>query len=165
MRVGTKSVLYGQHCFLIHPWFVALAWWKLFGFPIDPRLWIAFFVHDLGYIGKPNMDGVEGETHVELGANIMHWFGNKWRDLCLYHSRFYAARDGSPISKLCIADKYACAITPTWLQLFLGRLSGEIWEYRQAPKYEYMNSYDDDLVVWWENIRGYLFNWVTKELS
>jgi hypothetical protein len=26
----------------------------------QPALWIAFFVHDLGYLGKPNMDGPEG---------------------------------------------------------------------------------------------------------
>lgn len=71
MRVGTKSVLFGAHQFAIHPWFVAAAWWKLFGFPWDPRLWVAFFVHDLGYIGKPNMDGAEGETHPILGARIM----------------------------------------------------------------------------------------------
>ena len=74
MKTGTKSVLFGAHCFFIHPWFVAAAWWKLYGFPRDPRLWIAFFVHDLGYLGKPNMDGVEGETHIELGARIMRWF-------------------------------------------------------------------------------------------
>lgn len=73
MKIGTKSVLFGCHQFAIHPWFVALAWTKLYGFPWDPRLWVAFFVHDLGYWGKPNMDGPEGETHVELGANIMHW--------------------------------------------------------------------------------------------
>src|SRR5258708_5910867 len=71
MTIGTKSILFGAHQFLIHPWFVAAAWWKLYGFPFDPRLWVAFFVHDLGYWGKPNMDGAEGETHVELGANIM----------------------------------------------------------------------------------------------
>jgi len=41
-------------------WFVAWGWWTLYGFPFDPRLWVAFFVHDLGYIGKPNMDGPEG---------------------------------------------------------------------------------------------------------
>jgi hypothetical protein len=55
MKVGTKSVLFGAHCFLIHPFFVAAAWIKLYGFPWDPRLWIAFFVHDLGYFGKPNI--------------------------------------------------------------------------------------------------------------
>lgn len=81
MRIGTKSVLFGAHCFFLHPWFVALAWWKLYGFPRDPRLWVAFFVHDLGYIGKPNMDGPEGETHPEFGARVMRWFDRtpyKW---------------------------------------------------------------------------------------
>lgn len=71
MTIGTKSVLYGAHCWFLHPWFVAWAWWRLYGFPWDPRLWVAFFVHDLGYIGKPNMDGPEGESHPWLGARIM----------------------------------------------------------------------------------------------
>lgn len=52
LPVGTKSVLFGAHCFLIHPLFVAAAWTKLYGFPRDIRLWAAFFVHDLGYWGK-----------------------------------------------------------------------------------------------------------------
>lgn len=72
MTVGTRSVLFGAHQFLIHPLFVAAAWTKLYGFPTDPRLWVAFYVHDLGYLGKPNMDGPEGETHVEFGAKIIH---------------------------------------------------------------------------------------------
>src|SRR5690348_11894818 len=46
--IGTKSVICGAHCFFLHPWFVALAWWKLYGFPWDPRLWFAFWLHDLG---------------------------------------------------------------------------------------------------------------------
>jgi len=71
MNVGTKSVLYGAHCFFLHPWFVARAWSKLYGFPFDPRLWVAFFVHDLGYWGKPNMDGEEGEHHPFFGAKVM----------------------------------------------------------------------------------------------
>ncbi len=79
LNVGTKSVLFGAHCFLIHPFFVLAAWWKLYGFPWDPRLWIAFFVHDLGYFGKPNMDGPEGETHVELGAKILSVFDYRFR--------------------------------------------------------------------------------------
>jgi len=71
LSIGTRSVLYGYHQFLIHPLFVAWGWWKLYGFPWDPRLWVAFFVHDLGYIGKPNMDGDEGEQHPWVGATIM----------------------------------------------------------------------------------------------
>ena len=74
MTVGTKSVLFGAHQFMIHPWFVAWGWWMLFGFPWDPRLWLVFFVHDLGYLGKPNMDGVEGEGHIWAGARIMGVF-------------------------------------------------------------------------------------------
>lgn len=74
MKLGTKSILFGAHQFLLHPVFVAIAWIKLYGFPYDPRIWIAFFVHDLGYWGKPNIDGPEGEVHPELGANIMHLF-------------------------------------------------------------------------------------------
>jgi hypothetical protein len=39
---------------------------------------VAFFVHDLGYLGKPDMDGEEGERHVILGAKIMQFlFDNK----------------------------------------------------------------------------------------
>jgi hypothetical protein len=130
MTVGTKSVLFGAHQFLIHPWFVALAWWKLYGFPRDPRLWVAFFVHDLGYVGKPNMDGPEGERHVEWGATLMRrWFGPKWGRFCLYHSRFYARRDGGHYSRLCVADKLAVALEPWWLYLPRVILSGEIHEY------------------------------------
>jgi len=70
MKVGTKSVLFGAHCFFLHPWFVAAAWWKLYGFPFDLRLWVAFFCHDLGYLGKPNMDGPEGETHPESSSGV-----------------------------------------------------------------------------------------------
>src|SRR5882757_8921986 len=71
VTIGTKSVLFGAHCFFLHPWFVAAGWCKLYGFPWDPRLWVAFFVHDLGYLGKPNMDGPEGESHPEFGAKVM----------------------------------------------------------------------------------------------
>ncbi|MGH9371001.1 MAG: hypothetical protein ACRD15_05665 [Vicinamibacterales bacterium] len=82
MTVGTKSVLFGAHCFFLHPWFVAWAWWKLYGFPRDPRLWIAFVVHDIGYLGRPNMDGQEGEEHPRLGARIMAalFDGYRWKD-------------------------------------------------------------------------------------
>jgi len=84
MKVGTKSVLFGAHAWWLHPWFVALAWWRLYGFPWDPRLWVAFFVHDLGYWGKPNMDGEEGEQHPAFGAWIMAWlFDAQERKRCI----------------------------------------------------------------------------------
>lgn len=143
MKVGTKSVLFGAHCFFIHPFFVAAAWWQLYGFPWDPRLWVAFFVHDLGYWGKPNMDGEEGELHPYLGARIMHflfdrpgrwrWWpdtlNRRWFDLTLYHSRFLAKRHGRQPSQLCMADKLAVAMEPWWLYLPRVLLTGEAREY------------------------------------
>jgi hypothetical protein len=134
VTVGTKSVLFGAHCFLIHPLFVAAAWSKLYGFPWDLRLWAAFFLHDLGYVGKPDMDGPEGERHVEWGARVMHRLfdqkgDDRWRRFCLYHSRFYAKRDGVRPSALCAADKLAVALEPWWLYLPRAVLSGEVWEY------------------------------------
>ena len=81
MRVGTKSVLFGAHCFFIHPFFVAVGWWIAWGFPWDPRLWAAFFLHDLGYLSCPNVEGPEGEEHVRLGAKIMGLlFGSYWAE-------------------------------------------------------------------------------------
>ena len=93
MTIGTKSVLFGAHQFLLHPWFVAWGWWTLYGFPFDPRLWVAFFVHDLGYIGKPNMDGPEGELHPRFGARLMALLFD-WTD------RTFRFSDGGPIARL-----------------------------------------------------------------
>ena len=157
MNIGTKSVLFGAHCFLLHPWFVAIAWIKLYGFPFDPRIWIAFFVHDLGYWGKPNMDGEEGKTHVELGAKIMHFLFDgyhyeylpeagwvllkrhkiidfKWSDFSMYHSRYYAKKNSAQPSKLCFADKLSFTVTPRWLYLPMVNASGEIHEYLKNAK-------------------------------
>ena len=115
MKLGTKSVLFGAHCFFIHPLFLALAWWKLYSFPFDPRLWIAFFVHDLGYLGCENMDDDKGEQHPYLGASIMKGFDRSrpdlnrgtapgdllWHDFTLYHSRFLSKRHDRLPSRLC----------------------------------------------------------------
>lgn len=196
MKIGTKSILFGVHQFLLHPWFVAAAWWKLYGFPWDPRLWVAFFVHDLGYWEKPNMDGPEGETHVELGARIMHrlfdrprWkevervdLGNgytrairqkqmAWGEFCLYHSRFYAKRDGQSFSRLCVADKLSFVMTPRWLYLPLARLSGEIHEYMKLaeqrtaqgePKYASMKLSTNTQERWYNDVCEYLRRWVDQ---
>ncbi len=61
MNIGTKSVLYGAHCAILHPWLLAVAWWKLYGFPWDVRLWAAFWLHDIGYFSKRDMDGIAGK--------------------------------------------------------------------------------------------------------
>ena len=156
MKIGTRSILFGAHCWFIHPWFVAAAWSKLYGFPTDLRLWVAFFVHDLGYWGKPNIDGDEGESHPELGARIMGTlfdrdpFGGKprdgfpfyvpvrgWYNLALYHSRYYAKRHGVEVSKLCAADKIAMTLEPRWLYLPRVILSGEFREFRERATSKY----------------------------
>lgn len=96
MKTGTKSVLYGAHCFFIHPFFVALAWWKIFGFPWDLRLWVAFFVHDLGYVGKSEMDSEEGELHPYFGAWVMSLFDYWTAPQEWEHFDFQHGQHGNP---------------------------------------------------------------------
>lgn len=172
MKVGTKSVLFGAHQFLVHPIFVCLAWTRLYGFPKDPRLWIAFFIHDLGYFGKPNMDGPEGAFHPYFAACLMgRLFGRKWHDFCLYHSRFIAKAAGKPFSRLCVADKLAVALEPWWLYLPRAILTGEIREYMALakartkagePKFAGMNAYSDLRRQWFCDAQEYLRRWVSE---
>ena len=129
MKVGTRSLLCGAHQCVLHPLFVFIAWTKLYGFPFDPRLWLAFLLHDIGYFGRSNMDGPEGKRHVELGARLMGIFGPQWADFTRYHSRSYATLDGVLPSRLCAADKLATCLVPVRLYLFMVNLSGEIKEY------------------------------------
>lgn len=180
MKIGTKSVLFGAHCWFIHPIFVAAAWSKLYGFPTDPRLWVAFFVHDLGYWGKPNIDGEEGETHVEFGAKIMsrfdrdHWskFGyyvrpTKWRDLALYHSRFYAKKAGRPVSQLCAADKLAVILEPYWLYMPRIILSGELKEFRSNALTKYGRSPDEVATprAWYRTMKKVIGEWLADNTA
>ncbi len=73
--VGTRSVLYGVHAFWLHPLFTFIGWCQLYGFPKDPRIWLAIFLHDLGYLFQrcPNMDGPEGEQHPLWAARVMSY--------------------------------------------------------------------------------------------
>lgn len=119
-RIASFSILF----------FVALAWAKLFSVPRDARLWLAFLVHDLGYIGTRDMDGLEGEEHVHLGATIMRWLcGRRWEEFTRCHSRYWAKKTGRQFSRLCVADKLAFVITPLWLYLPMARWTGELEEY------------------------------------
>lgn len=177
MRVGTRSILYGAHAFWLHPFFVAAGWWKLYGIPLDPRLWCAFFLHDAGYFRKPNMDGVEGETHPELGARIMRlMFGDAWGDFCLLHSRYYAKKLNRPYSKLCAADKLATAMTPAWLYLPMVRATGEIAEYmsRAATMAKYSRSLNpqelaqvtsDNQRAWFAGVQSHMRRWAMEHVD
>ncbi len=172
MQVGTKSILFGVHNLLVHPALVGFAWWKLYGFPRDRRLWFAFFLHDIGYFGRHSMEGPDGEWHVELGARIMgRLFGVQWADFCRRHSRFYARARGLTISRLCVADKLAFAITPAWLYLPLARASGELWEYIECSRdrqigceeftaEEWVQLNSADVHEWLRGLQSYTYRWV-----
>lgn len=202
MRIGTRSVLFGAHQFLIHPWFVALGWWKLHGFgrvhighrtvlrtgnwretvtvhmPVPeyaslwrPALWVAFFVHDIGYWGKPNMDGPEGEQHPRVGAAIMvALFGEPWGRFVLYHSRFLAKQVGVTPSALCIADKLAIVYEPAWLYLPRVNLTGEVQEYMAkssrmnatGSKYSGLNLDISSQRAWHRDMVAYVRRWVAE---
>lgn len=190
MTVGTRSVLFGAHQFLLHPWFVAWGWWRLFGFPFDPRLWVAFFVHDLGYIGKPNMDGHEGEKHPEFGARIMSRLFDRresaehterlgklfspgpWGRFSLYHSRFYARRHKAEPSRLCYADKLSIVLTPAWLYLPMARRTGELAEYMAPKHHEAGGKYEGERhrytatpEDWYRSVQEFLERWIADELG
>ncbi len=165
MQIGTKSVLYGAHCFFVHPWFVAAGWTKLYGFPVDPRLWASFFLHDIGYVGSPNMDGPEGEEHPIAGALIMkRLFGQEWGNFCVYHSRYFAKKRGIPVSRLCFADKLAFALTPRWLYLPMVRATGEIDEYmaraRTARQTDHWDTNVETEEQWHDRLCKYMTEWV-----
>lgn len=166
MRIGTKSVLFGAHQFLLHPCFVAAAWWKLYGFPWDPRLWVAFWVHDLGYLGKPNMDGEEGELHPYWGAFLMGvLFGRKWYEFTLYHSRFLARRNAAHHSRLCVADKYAICLTPGWLYLPMVRFTGEVQEYMKMAELRQEIPLADSQEQWWADVQEHMGRWVAAHVG
>lgn len=131
MKVGTKSILFGVHQLIWHPFTVLLAWIKLYGWPTWEEL-ICIIIHDWGYWGCSNIDGNEGERHPEGAARIaLFLFGNRAEYLCLFHSRNYARKRGMEPSKLCWADKYSIVYDPWWLYLPRAWLSGELYEYRQ----------------------------------
>lgn len=178
MRLGTKSVLFGYHAFWIHPFFVAEAWRRLYGFPLDPRLWAAFLLHDAGYLGKPNMDGPEGKEHPFAGARVMYWLFDwasmngpqpfKWYDFCLCHSRSLARLYFKPFSRLCHADKLAFCLYPSWLLKALFWLSGEGEEYltsthKGSVQDETGLVFNGDMDEWIHQGKILNFNYLNKE--
>lgn len=202
MKIGTKSVLFGAHCVLFHWIFVALGWYKLYGFRrvkigerisfhrvsdpealnlqpgtetvrmrrhvyaslFDPRLWIAFMIHDLGYWGKPNMDGEEGERHPEWACRKMNrWFGAPWGAFVLTHSRFYAKKMKLPISPLCYADKLAITLQPAWLYLPTVRATGEIREYLKMAEVNSQGKVSGKSEAkWYREMQAYVVKWVEE---
>jgi hypothetical protein len=169
MTVGTKSLLFGSHQFVVHPLMVGWAWRRLYGCWPTWREWACIVIHDWGYWSLPNMDGAEGDTHPEWAATVAgRWLGPEYAALCRYHSRFLARRDGRNVSRLCAPDKLAGGSWPVGVFVLLGRLSGEIDEYmaRSVPgsgeKYVTMGRqlrYSPDRAEWYREVRAYLRAW------
>jgi hypothetical protein len=129
-------------------------------------------LHDIGYLGKRDMDGREGEQHVVLGGRLMGGlFGPGWRDFTLCHSRHWAKREGKSYSKLCLADKLAFILTPAWLYLPMARLSSELREYMRVAStrqlYGSITNFELSLLnsrprVWLEGLKLYTLRWVEQ---
>lgn len=169
MKVGTKSLLFGVHQIFIHPFWVALAWWKLYGFPKDYRLWVAFIVHDWGYWGCPEMDGPIGDHHPRFGAELMHWLFDDgdsdltWYYFCMCHSRFLAKQLLWQPSKLCMADKLSLGLEPWWLYLPRAWASGKLKEYMKSAepdgKHGHMNLEQVSPIAWYKSVQEYLIKY------
>ncbi len=170
LPIGTKSVLVGAHAFYLHPFFVALGWWRLYGFPWHPYLWLAFFVHDLGYWGKPNMDGPEGEQHPRLGAKIVLWVTGDmdWYHFTLFHSRHFALRAGQQYSRLCVADKLVTHYQPAALYIPMTRLTGELEEFMHHGRKADPAKVGPDVArmlnspspwIWYKGLRTHMARW------
>jgi hypothetical protein len=133
VTVGTRSLIFGVHQFLWHPITVALAWRQLNGRWPDWREAVCILLHDWGYFGRPEMDGADGDRHVELGARIASGvLGRRYGLLCLLHSRHYARRIGQPPSDLCWADKSSILYERWWTYLPRAWASGELAQYRDS---------------------------------
>jgi hypothetical protein len=139
MKIGTRSLLFGGHQFIIHPIMVLLAWIRLYDFPKDYRIIIAIVVHDWGYWNKPNIDGIIGKKHPELGGKIMGYlfdkYNNDWFFFTYWHSRWCTNKYHSFYpSRLCYADKLAFCYEIKWFFLLRITLSEEIKEFLQIDK-------------------------------
>jgi hypothetical protein len=150
--VGTRSLLFGVHQFIWHPWTVYRAWRYLYGSPTWKEVF-CILVHDLGYLGKVNMDGEEGSRHPEAGAELaLRILGEDHYKLVLYHSRHYANLKNELPSKLCWADKLSIIYDPKWFYLLRARSTGEIKEYRKNGSSYVLESMNDS--EW--------FDWITN---
>ena len=177
MRVGTRSVLFGAHGLWLHPWFVAAAWCRLYGFPFDFRVWATFWLHDIGYLGCRDMDGRDGESHVQLGARVMEMlFGSEWGDFCRRHSRYWVKKHGGELSPLAVADKLAFASTPWWLYIPMTAATGELQEYmavsqqRQAGDDSFTDAERESLASgnrrrWLSALQAYTMRWVQQHVN
>lgn len=148
LPIGTRSLLFGSHQFILHPIYVAKGWKKVYGsYPKNWRMYVVFVVHDWGYWGLEEMEGFTALYHPTTGANIAgkllgysplpknllarDWNSGTWWALSAYHSRAYAKHMGADPSLLMIPDKLATVLLPSWLLGLMYFLSGEHEHYRE----------------------------------
>lgn len=165
MRVGTRSVLFGVHQFLLHPLFVLVAWWRLYGRPSWAEV-MAILVHDAGYWGAKDLEGPSGLLHPERGARLLKWlgFGSYAVSLVRRHSRSYAERIGLEPSRLCWADKFSFVLEPAWFYLLRARLSGELVEYRHKAAAAGLVPLDASDLTWFHAVWEALY-WEVAEAT
>ena len=134
MRTGTKSLLVGAH-WPPHMLAVTLAWRWMYGSWPTWRELVVIGLHDVGYLGCTEMDGVDGTRHPELGARIADvLLGSEYGDLIRGHSQGYADLAGVPLSRLYGPDKLSHMMEPSWLYVARTRLTGELAQYRARTR-------------------------------
>lgn len=172
MKIGTRTLLFGVHQFLWHPFTVWRAWRWLYGSNPSWMELVAIFCHDLGYVGKPNLDGPEGRTHPDGGAALterivrfLHpLLGDRsWKKyrrpayvagrsafwFSRLHSREYAKQLNETPSLLCWADKACILFDPPKFYLLRARLSGELEEFKTNAEPHLGKTTDEAWLDWY----------------
>lgn len=176
MNVGTKSLLFGVHQFLWHPWTVGRAYRHIYKRWPTFEEWLCILVHDWGYWGSENMDGEQGKKHPERGALIActlvyYWYRLKFVlsrkikykhlialmyagdafERTLYHSSHYVRMHGAKPSSLYLPDKVSILFEPRWWYLLRAKLSGEIYEYIENSPFKELNVHPIIWYFWYRN--------------
>ncbi len=157
MKIGTRSILFGVHQFIVHPIVVWRAWKALFGLPTWKET-LCIIIHDWGYWGAPEMEGEHGARHPELGAKIAGTLlGIQYHNLCLHHSRHYCKMlFGVEPSKLCWADKLSVKFEWEWFYMLRARLTGELREYRELSAANGLTPWSASDHEWFVDMRRWL---------
>jgi len=77
MNIGTRSVLYGHIVQFFIPGSSPSPGVDFMG-SLDVRLWASFWLHDIGYFQKRDMDGVDGKHTWTRRQNHALLFGDSW---------------------------------------------------------------------------------------
>jgi len=131
MKTGTKSLLFGVHQFLWHPYVVGKAWKMLYGKWPDRYEWVAIITHDLGYWGLPNVDGPEGIRHPERSMKLAQ-FAAKWMCKLTWANHFKAAPRDAVVDRMIRTGILVRHHSRSMVELdnqnplFRARLSGEL---------------------------------------